>query len=593
MTAPPLAYSYVRMSTLEQLKGDSLRRQVDASGKYAQDHGLRLVEDFKLHDIGVSAFKGANAAKGALSVFLAAVQAGEIPRNSYLLVESLDRLSREKIRPALQLLWAITQAGINVVTLSDGQVYRAGEDNLQSLIYSIVVMSRANEESHIKSVRVAAAWEKKRANIGTKKLTKHAPAWLRLSDDGTQFVLDSSKGDLVRRMFDLALEGMGPHSIVRMLNSQGSKPFGRSEGWHSSYVEKILKNRAVVGEFQPHRVVDGVSTPVGEPIKGYFPAVISEDKFLLVQVARRGRATLHGGRKGNTYQNIFSHIATCAYCGAKMRLVNKGARPQGGKYLKCSNAIRKLGCDVQEGWRYDHFEEAFFTFTREVNLTELLRSSDAGGRAHEFEQEITAIEERLRLLTARRDKTYDLIDQSSVSVAYLRDRLEETQSEIELVTDQLTKAKEALASASDRQVPAEEVTEGIKLLQHATGDEAFALRARLADRLSRMVLSLKLSVRGRAVNRAQMSDFLDVHEPDAAYRSKLLAHMAERDRVNRLDEPTFTVALIGGEARVVTVDRSNSQKLIQTAEVDENAATVIHTEFGTKHFSKLTPDDQP
>ena len=64
----PLAYSYIRMSTNLQIKGDSLRRQTELSEKYATDNNLELVKDFRLQDIGVSAFKGANVEKGALWV---------------------------------------------------------------------------------------------------------------------------------------------------------------------------------------------------------------------------------------------------------------------------------------------------------------------------------------------------------------------------------------------------------------------------------------------------------------------------------------------------------------------------------------------
>jgi DNA invertase Pin-like site-specific DNA recombinase len=56
----PKAYSYVRMSTDIQLKGDSKRRQVEKSERYAKEHGLDLVSDFELEDIGVSAFRGDN-----------------------------------------------------------------------------------------------------------------------------------------------------------------------------------------------------------------------------------------------------------------------------------------------------------------------------------------------------------------------------------------------------------------------------------------------------------------------------------------------------------------------------------------------------
>jgi DNA invertase Pin-like site-specific DNA recombinase len=79
------AYSYIRMSTETQLKGDSLRRQLEASENYAKNNNLELVDSIdglSLKDIGVSAYKGKNAQKGVLSVFLDALESDKIPENS-------------------------------------------------------------------------------------------------------------------------------------------------------------------------------------------------------------------------------------------------------------------------------------------------------------------------------------------------------------------------------------------------------------------------------------------------------------------------------------------------------------------------------
>lgn len=111
----PTAYSYIRFSSPEQAKGDSLRRQIERSAEYARAHGLEL--DHSLRDLGVSGFKGANRHFGALARFLTLVEAAKIERGSYLLVESLDRLSREEVLKALQLFLAIIHGGITVVTL--------------------------------------------------------------------------------------------------------------------------------------------------------------------------------------------------------------------------------------------------------------------------------------------------------------------------------------------------------------------------------------------------------------------------------------------------------------------------------------------
>lgn len=173
----PKAYSYVRMSTDAQLKGDSLRRQLEASTAYANTHGLELIDERRLADIGVSGFQGRNITDGALGKFLQAVNIGKVERGSYLLVESLDRLSRQNPFEAFDLFSKIIKAGINIVTLTDNRVYSSAPD-LGDLITSLVTMSRAHEESHTKSVRGRAAWANKRTKAKEQPLTARCPGWL-------------------------------------------------------------------------------------------------------------------------------------------------------------------------------------------------------------------------------------------------------------------------------------------------------------------------------------------------------------------------------------------------------------------------------
>ncbi|SFM30692.1 recombinase family protein [Methylobacterium pseudosasicola] len=117
----PVAYSYIRMSRPEQLRGDSLRRQLEAARKWAVGRGIELDEG--LRDIGVSAYRGKNRTEGALGAFLSMVEDGRVARGSYLVMESLDRLSREAVVEALPRFMDIVNAGVTIVTLIDGQEY--------------------------------------------------------------------------------------------------------------------------------------------------------------------------------------------------------------------------------------------------------------------------------------------------------------------------------------------------------------------------------------------------------------------------------------------------------------------------------------
>ena len=76
------AYSYIRFSTPEQRKGDSLRRQTELSDKFIEEHNLSLVTDIIMNDEGLSAYHGTHRTKGALGAFLQLIEAGKIERGS-------------------------------------------------------------------------------------------------------------------------------------------------------------------------------------------------------------------------------------------------------------------------------------------------------------------------------------------------------------------------------------------------------------------------------------------------------------------------------------------------------------------------------
>jgi len=187
----PKAYSYIRFSSAKQQRGDSVERQTKLSENYAAKHGLEIDTELNLHDLGISAYDRSNLEKGALGQFLLLVEEGRIPEGSYLLVESLDRLSRDKVMDALTIFLNILKAGITIVTLADDQVYSYEKvnENWTSLMMSIVIMSRAYEESAIKSRRVRSAWDAKCKNIANKRLSSRCPLWLRPSkgDKGFEF----------------------------------------------------------------------------------------------------------------------------------------------------------------------------------------------------------------------------------------------------------------------------------------------------------------------------------------------------------------------------------------------------------------------
>jgi DNA invertase Pin-like site-specific DNA recombinase len=340
-------FSYIRFSSERQSAGDSYARQVKAAKTFCDEKGLEMAapREYLFFDAGRSAFKGKHLDDtGELARFLSFVDDGTIPPGSYLVVESLDRLSREKVRDALPRFLDLLAKGINVYTSVDKRLYTKDYNELD-LIVSIVSMSRAHEESATKGSRVSSAWRNKQkdARATGKPLGKLRPLWLDVTPDG--YALNPANVAVVRRIFELSTKGHGSRVIAATLNQEGIPSFsaGRknfSGLWGFSTVRHILDSRAVLGEYQPHIFIDGKRTPDGEPVKGYFPPVVTEDEFYLAQAARSSRKT-HTITKTTTNFNVLAGILNCYKCGALMHL--QGQR--GRKYYKCSKTTKGV-CDA-------------------------------------------------------------------------------------------------------------------------------------------------------------------------------------------------------------------------------------------------------
>lgn len=273
----PKAYSYLRFSTPEQAKGDSERRQKDAAARYAEQHGLELDTSNDFADPGVSGFRGANSRKGALRAFLRAVEDGDVPAGSFLLVEDLDRITRQNAWEAFPLFQQIVTAGITLVTLRNGKAYDRETIKEQPFLMfePLFAMINAHDESAKKAGRVHAAWETKRKAAHARPMTAICPAWLTLDKAAGRFVVNEERAAVVRRMFDMAARGVGLHGIAQAFNAEGVPTWGSAlhpkrkpaRLWSRGLISFVLENPATVGTLRQHVTehADGrrVRRPVG------------------------------------------------------------------------------------------------------------------------------------------------------------------------------------------------------------------------------------------------------------------------------------------------------------------------------------------
>ncbi|CAH0310092.1 hypothetical protein SRABI106_04020 [Rahnella aquatilis] len=368
MKQKPRLYSYVRFSSERQSKGNSLERQKDSIAdmvnRIAIEHDLEIFEEYE--DFGVSAFKGKNATEGALSEFIKHVETGAIPRGSYLLIESLDRFSRTNAMRAVNMFTSLLLKGITVITGIDKQIYRESDvsnDTLQQLMFSVMLFSRANEESATKSHRTIASAISKIKKFGERKPDDPVVAIKELGSD--KWWTDSSSGyvqphpilfPIAQKIIRLKQDGWSNRMILEYLKENHKGPVignTKSKGiWNMQHCSRILEpaiyGRKVITVNEQEYVLDG-----------YYPPILTKDEYenLRVQVGNKGFAP---NRESNPEIPLLSGIGIlyCGHCSCymiKMKSTLKN-HPHAYRYVCASRDLHR-NC-TKWGFRASTLEHA-------------------------------------------------------------------------------------------------------------------------------------------------------------------------------------------------------------------------------------------
>jgi DNA invertase Pin-like site-specific DNA recombinase len=425
MEPKSLAFSYVRMSTEKQIKGDSLRRQLEWGQRYAAAHNLML--DDGLRDIGISAWKGNNRRKGALGEFLGMVERSEVPRGSYLLVESLDRLSRTQVMDALGLFTGILRSGITIVTMGPPeQVYtwEGINGDFGQLIITLTVMARAHEESQRKSERIRAAFANKRALSQRGIRTNSSPPrWITATQvaRGEFTYALNDRAPLIQWIFERSAQGVGFDRIAKELNRR-SEPTLKpgTQGWFFTSISNIVCNRAAIGEYQPHEEVGGKRVPRGDAITDYYPRVVTDDLFLRAQKIRHRNRT--GGRGGRHFTNLLDGMVHCAHCRSKMYIINNSASAKQYTYLVCSTNFRDIRSEAgvkmcPKGtmrFRYDQAEKFILDNVIDFGISDVMQIRRADDDLRKRDEELASLTVKLEDIQRKETRLLTVIESEDV-----------------------------------------------------------------------------------------------------------------------------------------------------------------------------------
>ncbi|HFQ4829273.1 TPA: recombinase family protein [Vibrio vulnificus] len=449
-----IAYSYLRLSTKEQIKGDGVRRQMEATEAVCKENGWQL-SPTTFRDLGLSAFSAENLKKGDFGIILQLIKEGSISSGSVLILENVDRMSRQNPQESVYTMLDIIRAGVRIYTIHDRRLHeKDSQDSFMNLMLWALAAERAHEESLTKSrrVREAKAKARQKAREEGKAIIGRVPSWIRkVTPKGGEpyYELDEERAKVVRLIFQLKLDGYGLGAITNELIKRGIPPMGNrnvrkdlAPKWQVSTVRKWLRSPTVYGQYQPHIRVDGKKVPEGDPIDNFYPAAVDRETFLKVQsiLGKHSR-----GRTAEEGENVLRGLLRCA-CGGNLSLhiTKRGERRY--KYLRCNHDFMD-SCQSKR-FDYEGVESLLLRAVDSLNWKEILNVQSGKNL-----DTIKTLKERRDVLEADLEETnkrmlnlsnqLELMDEPS---AFLLNRLSELEKGAKEKQDELEELRGELSS---------------------------------------------------------------------------------------------------------------------------------------------------
>ena len=338
---------YCRLSQDDGREGESnsISNQKEILAQYARANGFHNTMFFV--DDGIS---GTTFDRPDFQRMQRMIENGEI---GVVIVKDLSRLGRNYLDVGEYLEIKYPTLGVRFIAIQENV------DTLKNTGTEMMPFNNIFNEWYAAqtSKKIRAVWKSK-ADKGERIAAAIPYGYIKSQDDPKQWIIDEEAAKVVRYIFELTLEGLGPMKIARRLedeqilsptayyleNGRKSSNDISARGkcaWSTTSVRHILENRQYTGctvNFKTSLVSYKVHKTVYNPeeewqiIPNTQEAIIDEDTFNRVQELRdsRRRNTATGR------ESLFSGLLYCADCKSKLYFcAAKSIKPE-QEFHRCS-----------------------------------------------------------------------------------------------------------------------------------------------------------------------------------------------------------------------------------------------------------------
>lgn len=414
---------YARLSRDDERAGESvsIENQKELLTRYVREQGWNLYDYYCDDGVSGTTFDRPN--------FNRLVQDATDGKINLILTKDLSRLGRDYIEVGRYTDFVFPSLGCRFIALNDGVDTKHKNNEMLVILKNVMNDLYARDTSNkIKAVKQSTF--KSGKYVGC-----YAPlGYKKSAEDKHVLEIDPVTAPLVKRIFDMRLQGDSFRKIARTLNAEKvptpmdfyymaegrTKPSRRGQSWSGETVKSILRNEVYVGHmvqnktgtvsYKNHKQVE---KPKEEWIKveNTHEPLISQEAWDTVQ-----RMDNHPSR-GRTAKNgdipLFGGVLRCMDCGAAMRFYRDYRKKADGTFPEYkAYACERYASGGKDACSSHHINQkalvsvvltdirnkAFFAQqNREALKAQILAKKESANaeRANTLKAELTALDKRL------------------------------------------------------------------------------------------------------------------------------------------------------------------------------------------------------
>ena len=337
---------YCRLSRDDELAGESnsIKNQKSILSKYAKDNNF-----FNTRTFIDDGYSGTTFTRPAFMEMMELAENGQI---GTIIVKDHSRLGRNRLIVGQLLEEDFVRLNIRYIAIMDNIDTDKGLNDFLPIQDWFNEMHAKNTSQKVRAVF------KNKGNSGI-PLTTYLPyGYIKDKEDKNKWLIDEPAAKVVRKIYNLCIQGYGTSQIARKLKEEGImtpteyyNSIGRKTTtkvqevknyWNSDTINNILDRQEYIGDtvnfrstqrsFKDHTKID-LPKESWKIFKNHHEPIIDEETWNTVQRIRKNKRRPSKAGK----QSIFAGHLFCKDCGAKLYYCTSNKFTPNKDFYRCSN----------------------------------------------------------------------------------------------------------------------------------------------------------------------------------------------------------------------------------------------------------------